>query len=205
MIARLEGLLVERSPTRVVLDVNGVGYEAQIPLSTFTRLPEEGKTVALRIHTHVREDALVLFGFATERERAVFELLLHASRVGPRLAQTLLSGMEAEALARAIRAGDVLALKGVPGVGAKTAERIVVELRDRVDEVLALADAASPDRGGPEGESDAGARSELVSALINLQTPKARAERVADEVTAELGEEVPIEERVRAALRRLAR
>ena len=205
MIARLEGLLVERSPTRVVLDVNGVGYEAQIPLSTFTRLPEEGKTVALRIHTHVREDALVLFGFATERERAVFELLLHASRVGPRLAQTLLSGMEAEALARAIRAGDVLALKGVPGVGAKTAERIVVELRDRVDEVLALADAASPDRGGPEGESDAGARSELVSALINLQTPKARAERVADEVGAELGEEVPIEERVRAALRRLAR
>ncbi len=203
MIARLEGRLVERTPTRVVVDVGGVGYEAWIPLSTFTRLPDEGKTVALRIHTHVREDVLQLYGFATERERAVFALLLHASRVGPRLAQTILSGMEADALAAAIRQGDVLSLKGVPGVGAKTAERIVVELRDRVDEVLSLDESA---RGGASGGSgEAGLRGQLVSALVNLQVPKARAERVADEVAAEGGEDAPIEVLVRAALRRLAR
>jgi Holliday junction DNA helicase RuvA len=139
VIARLAGVLLERSPTRVVIDVGGVGYEALIPLSTFARLPDEGKTVALRIHTHVREDALQLFGFATELERAAFVLLLHASRVGPKLAQTVLSGIEASALVRAIERGDVATLRSVPGVGAKLAERIIVELRDRVAE---LADAS---------------------------------------------------------------
>ena len=101
MIARLEGRLLERTPTRVVIDVGGVGYEALIPLSTFSRLPDEGKTVALRIHTHVREDALLLFGFATELERAAFGLLLHAGRVGPKLAQAILSGLDAATLVRA--------------------------------------------------------------------------------------------------------
>jgi holliday junction DNA helicase RuvA len=202
VIARLEGVLVERTPTRVVIDVGGVGYEALIPLSTFTRLPEEGKTVALRIHTHVREDTFVLFGFATERERTVFELLLHASRVGPRLAQTLLSGLEADALARAIRTGDVLALKSVPGVGAKMAERIVVELRDRVDEGLAAAGVASAP-GAVAADDEL--RAQLLSALVHLQTPRARAESVAEEVTRELGPDAGIEALVRAALQRLAR
>lgn len=206
MIAWLEGRLREKAPTRVVVDVGGVGYEALIPLTTFTRLPDEGKTVALRIHTHVREDAIVLFGFATEIERAAFELLLHASRVGPKLAQTVLSGLDAEALVRAVQRGDVATLKSVPGIGAKMAERIVVELRDRA---AGLAEAgASPDGPGaraPGGEADAD-RAALVSALVNLQVPRARAERVADEVlAAEGGTEASIEERVRAALRRLAR
>jgi Holliday junction DNA helicase RuvA len=201
VIARLEGVLVERTPTRVVVDVRGVGYEAWIPLSTFVRLPDEGKTVVLRVHTHVREDALQLYGFATDRERAVFELLLHASRVGPRLAQTILSGIEADALLRAIGAGDLAALKSVPGVGAKTAERIVVELRDRVG------DLASPPigPGAPSAAEPAGPRGALVSALQNLQMPRARAERVADEVVEALGEEAPIETLLREALRRLAR
>jgi holliday junction DNA helicase RuvA len=201
VIARLEGVLVERTPTRVVIDVGGVGYEALIPLSTFTRLPEEGKTVALRIHTHVREDTFVLFGFATERERAVFELLLHASRVGPRLAQTLLSGLEADVLARAIRSGDVVALKSVPGVGAKTAERIIVELRDRVDEELAAVGRAREAGGLADDEL----RAQLVSALVHLQTPRGRAERVAEEVIEASGQDAPIEALVRAALQRLAR
>jgi Holliday junction DNA helicase RuvA len=203
VIARLEGVLVERSPTRVVVDVGGVGYEAWIPLSTFSRLPEEGKTVLLRIHTHVREDALQLYGFATECERAVFELLLHASRVGPRLAQTILSGMEADALAGAIRAGDVVALRAVPGVGTKTAERIVVELRDRVDEVFAAVPASAP--SSAPGAAEDGVRGQMLSALLNLQVPKARAERVTEEVLAEREEDEGIESLVRAALRRLAR
>jgi len=202
MIARLEGILLERSPTRVLLDVGGVGYEALIPLSTFTRLPDEGKTVSLRIHTHVREDAFLLFGFATERERSVFSLLLHASRVGPKLAQTILSGIEADVLVSAIRSGDALTLRSVPGVGAKMAERIVLELRDRVDEFVA--DAPASGAAAPAAD-EAGPRSHLVSALQNLQIPKAKAERVAEQVFAELGAEEPIEGLVRAALQRLGR
>jgi Holliday junction DNA helicase RuvA len=202
MIAWLEGRLREKGPTRVVIDVSGVGYEALIPLSTFTRLPDEGKTVALRIHTHVREDAILLFGFATEIERAAFDLLLHASRVGPKLAQTVLSGLDAEALVRAVQRGDVATLKSVPGIGAKMAERIVVELRDRAAEL------GAPAPGASAAATDAGdeRRAALVSALVNLQVPRARAEAVADRVLEEAdGAEAPIEEQVRAALRRLAR
>jgi Holliday junction DNA helicase RuvA len=204
MIARLEGLLIERSPTRVVIDVGGVGYEALIPLSTFSRLPDEGKTVALRIHTHVREDALLLFGFATELERAAFGLLLHASRVGPKLAQAILSGIDAAALVRAIQHGDLATLRSAPGVGAKLAERIVVELRDRAAELVeTAADVEAPP--APTRGADDARRGELVSALVNLQTPRPRAERVAEEVVGERGAETPIEELVRAALQRLAR
>lgn len=201
MIARLEGLLIERTPTRVVIDVAGVGYEASIPLSTFTRLPDEGKTVALRIHTHVREDALQLYGFATELERAAFALLLHASRVGPKLAQTILSGIDAAVLVRAIERGDVTTLRSVPGVGAKLAERIIVELRDRVTELVGIEREPASRVAPPED----GRRSELVSALVNLQTPRPKAERVAEEVVSDHGADAPIEELVRAALQRLAR
>ena len=203
MIARLEGTLLERTPTRVLIDVRGVGYEASIPLSTFSQLPDEGKTVALRIYTHVREDALVLYGFASEAERAAFELLLHASGVGPKLAQRILSGIEASALVRALRASDLATLRTVPGVGAKLAEKICVELRDRVEELAALAGGTAPARAerGEEGE----ARGQLVSALLNLQTPRPKAERVADEVLEELGAGAELSALVRAALRRLAR
>jgi Holliday junction DNA helicase RuvA len=188
----------------VVIDVGGVGYEALIPLSTFSRLPDEGKTVALRIHTHVREDALLLFGFATELERAAFGLLLHASRVGPKLAQAILSGIDAATLVRAIQRGDLVTLRSAPGVGAKLAERIVVELRDRVSELVEIeSDAASPP--APLRRGDDARRAELVSALVNLQAPRPKAERVAEEVLGASGAETPIEELVRAALQRLAR
>lgn len=203
MIARLEGLLIERHPTRVVIDVGGVGYEALIPLSTFSRLPDEGKTVALRIHTHVREDAFQLFGFATELERAAFGLLLHASRVGPKLAQAILSGVEAGALVQAIQQGDLATLRAAPGVGAKLAERIVVELRDRVAELVGLEGDAVPRAPAPRTED--ARRTELISALVNLQTPRPRAEKVAEEVVGGAAAETPIEELVRGALQRLAR
>ncbi len=206
MIARLEGVLLEKAPTRVLLGVQGVGYEALIPLSTFTRLPDEGKTVSLRIHTHVREDALQLYGFFTQGEHAAFEMLLHASRIGPKLAQTILSGIEAGALVAAIRDGDAASLRAVPGVGAKTADRIIVELRDRAEDLAGAGVGARMESGrGARLSAESESRRQLVSALLNLQIPKAKAERVGVDVIETLGESAPIADLIRAALRRLAK
>jgi Holliday junction DNA helicase RuvA len=186
--------------------VNGVGYEALIPLSTFTRLPGVGEAVALRIHTHVREDALQLYGFFTQGEREAFEMLLHASRIGPKLAQTILSGIDSGALVAAIRDGDAAALQAVPGIGAKTAERIVVELRDRAEDLAgASADPPVGSRRGSRSPARSETHLQLVSALLNLQTPRARAERVSADAIEELGESAAIEDLVRAALRGLAK
>ena len=203
MIGRLEGQLFEKTPTRVLVDVGGVGYEAWIPLTTFTRLPDPGKRVALRVYTHLRENALTLYGFATELERDVFELLLHASRVGPKLALTVLSGLEAPAVLAALRAGNAAALQGVSGVGAKLAQRMVLELRERALELVAsgAVPGAPLEPGAPAPE----ARAQLLSALVNLQVPRSQAERIVEEVIAEHGEEAPIEALVRAALPRLSR
>ena len=203
MIGRLEGQLFEKTPTRVLVDVGGVGYEAWIPLTTFTRLPDPGKRVALRVYTHLRENALTLYGFATQLERDVFELLLHASRVGPKLALTVLSGLEAPAVLAALRAGNAAALQGVSGVGAKLAQRMVLELRERALELVASGGVpgAPLEPGAPAPE----ARAQLLSALVNLQVPRSQAERIVEEVIAEHGEEAPIEALVRAALPRLSR
>jgi Holliday junction DNA helicase RuvA len=202
VIAWLEGVLRERTPTRVVVDVGGVGYDLNVSFSTFEALPDEGKTVALHVHTHAREGALQLFGFASRLERTAFELLLKASRVGPKLAQTVLSGIQPAELLRAMRTGDTAPLKAVPGVGQKMAERILVELRDRADELA----AALHDSGGPveAGDEEFRVRDHALSALLNLGYPKAQAERVLDEID---GDDVgaALEDRVRAALRRLAR
>jgi Holliday junction DNA helicase RuvA len=202
VIGRLEGQLFEKEPTRVLLDVGGVGYEVFVPLSTFARLPDAGKRVALRIHTHLRENALQLFGFASELERDVFELLLHASRVGPKLALTVLSGLEAERVLDAIRRGNPAALQVVSGVGAKLAQRIVLELRDRAFERFGSGEA---EPAGTPGAPAHDGRAQLLSALVNLQVPRSQAERIVDEVVAELGAEAPIEALVRAALPRLSR
>lgn len=202
MIGRLEGILFEKSPTRVLVDVGGVGYEAAISLSTFTRLPEPGKAVALRVHTHLRDTALQLFGFATELEREVFEFLIQVSRVGPKLAQTLLSGLDAPAVLRAIQTEDVATLRSISGVGARTAERIVVELKERARERFGeVAETAGTDP--PVASSDASAQ--LLSALVNLQVPRGQAEKIVDAVVAELGEDASVDSLVRAALPRLSR
>lgn len=208
MIARIEGLLIELEPTRVVLDVSGVGYELLIPLSTFTELPDLGKPVALHVHTHVREGAFQLYGFATRTEKKAFELLLRANRVGPRLAQTILSGVTPAQLVAAIRGGEVARLHGVPGVGAKVAQRLVVELRDRVDELSAAVglDGDTTEVAVREVVSpDDDAREQTLSALMNLGYPKAQAERVVTGASDDAGPGASIETLVRAALKRLGR
>lgn len=139
MIAWLRGKLVEKEPARVVIDVHGVGYEVFIPTTTFSAMPGPGSDVTLDIHTHVREDALALYGFSSRQERRVFERLITISGIGPRLAVTILSGGSVEGLVGAIRRGDLARLTSIPGVGKKTAERIVVELKDKLQDLSAEA------------------------------------------------------------------
>lgn len=168
MIGHLRGTLVEKRPNLAVVDVAGVGYRVHIPLSTFYELGELHGPVTLLVHTHVREDQLALYGFLSARERQMFELLLTASGVGPGLALKILSGLPMEELAPAIRAGKLEQLLRIPGVGRKTAERIVVELRDKMAALAPEAAAAAP-RSGVEAD--------LVSALVNLGYDEHSAER----------------------------
>ena len=203
MIARLEGVLVESTPTRVVIDVSGVGYELFVPFSTFSALPDVGKTVALRVYTHAREGALQLFGFASAVEKTAFELLLRASRVGPKLAQTVLSGIEPAALLEAIRSSKPALLRAVPGVGAKMADRILVELRDRADELEAAVRASGVEASGAPAASEG--REQALSALLNLGYARAHAERALEALEGELEPEADVERWVRGALFRLAR
>jgi holliday junction DNA helicase RuvA len=160
MIGSLRGKLVEKRPNLVLLDVGGVGYQVQIPLSTFARLGMLHAEATLLIHTHVREDQLALYGFVTAREKHCFELLISASGVGPSLALKILSGIGLEELVPAIRTGDIAQLVRIPGVGRKTAERMVVELRDK----LAVVDV--PAEGKPATRSQL--ESDVASALVNL-------------------------------------
>ncbi len=195
MIALLEGRLAEKSPERVVLDVRGVGYEVNVPVSTFLELPDEGKTVRLRIHTHVREEALQLFGFWSEPERVGFRLLIGISGVGPRLAIAILSGVPIERFVAAIRDGDLAVLRSIPGVGPKTAQRILIELRDRL-EVFESVGAPLP------GE---GVEAATLSALVNLGYARAEAERVVRRALEQLPDAPELESLVREALRVAAR
>lgn len=160
MIGQLRGALADKRPNQVVVDVNGVGYQVQIPLSTFAALGALHAETTLLIHTHLREDQIALYGFLTARERQCFELLISASGVGPALALKILSGMSLEELVPAIRKGDVVQLKRIPGVGQKTAERIVLELRDK----LAAIDMS--EFGKPVTRSQV--ESDVTSALVNL-------------------------------------
>jgi Holliday junction DNA helicase RuvA len=160
MIAQLRGTLTEKRPNQVIVDVGGVGYLVNISLSTFYALAELHQEVSLLIHTHVREDSLALYGFLTAREKHLFESLLSVSGVGPTLAIKILSGMSADDLVPAIRQGDLLRLTRIPGVGKKTAERMVVELRDKLAAMEPAEAEPAPSRTGPAGD--------VISALLNL-------------------------------------
>ncbi len=170
MIAHLAGIVLRKSPQEVVVDVGGVGYRVVIPVSTFYQVPDDGAAVRLLIHTHVREDALLLFGFATPGEQALFERLIEVAGVGPKLAVNILSGIEATALVAALHGGDIPRLTRIPGVGKKTAERLVLELKDKV---AALVTPIEPAAARPAG----GARSDVISALANLGYSRPEAER----------------------------
>ena len=203
MIAWLEGNLREKAPTRIVLDVRGIGYELLVPLSTFETLPDTGKTVSLLVHTAVREDAITLYGFATSLEKELFHLLLKANRVGPKLAQSILSGMEPARLLRVLRDADAKGLKKAPGVGPKLAERIVVELRDDAEKLAGRAGADGA-TGQPTPVDDVAPDEELLSALVNLGYPHSRAERVVAQALDGAAPGASLEALIRVALRLLA-
>jgi Holliday junction DNA helicase RuvA len=173
VIAHLSGRLVRKATQEAVVDVHGVGYRVTIPLSTFYRIGEPGQEVTLLTHTHVREDALALFGFLTSTEQALFERLISVSGVGPKVAIAILSGIEAPDLVAALRTSDVVRLTRIPGVGKKTAERLVLELKDKV-QGLAAAEPAAP--AAAEGT----AREDLVSALVHLGYSRPEAEKGVD-------------------------
>jgi Holliday junction DNA helicase RuvA len=208
VIARLEGVLAEFSPTRVVVDVGGVGYEVHIPLSTFSRLPDLGEAVVLHIYTHAPEGALQLFGFATRSERAAFDLLLRANRVGPRLAQTILSGISPGDLLAAIARGDVAVLRSAPGIGSKMAERILVELRDRTAELAAEVEASGEAPETPETTAPTvpgSLQEQTLSALVNLGYPRSRAERALMGALAAAGDAPTLEDLLRGSLKMLVK
>ena len=173
MIAHLRGRVLRKNPQEVIVDVAGVGYKVAIPVSTFYRLGEEGAEVSLRVHTHVREDALALYGFLTAHEQDLFERLIQVAGVGPKLAVNILSGIEAAELAAALRGSDVARLTRVPGVGKKTAERLVVELKDKMPPVLTPSEAA-------ETLPPSTPKEDLLSALAHLGYSRGEAERGVD-------------------------
>jgi holliday junction DNA helicase RuvA len=180
MIGLLRGRLLEKRPNQVILDVGGVGYLVAVPLSTFAAVGDLHAEVTLLIHTHVREDALTLYGFLSAREKHVFELLLGASGVGPSLSLKILSGMNVEELIPSIRSGDIARLTKIPGVGRKTAERIVLELKDKLD-------AVAVETGKPASTSAEGAEADAKSALINLGYDERTAEGAVAEAKKEAG------------------
>src|SRR5512136_843280 len=173
MIGQIRGQLLLKKPNHVLVDVNGVGYEIHIPLTSFYDLPGEGNEVALRIHTHVREDALMLFGFITQREKELFLKLISISGIGPKLAISILSGAKVEELAQAVAEGNLVRLTAIPGVGRKTAERLVLELKSQMTPFLLpeqTATAKQTDVPSPLEE-------DILSALVNLGYPRPSAEK----------------------------
>ena len=194
MIARLHGIILEKQPSRVIVDVGGVGYDVLVPLSTYYVCGDAGSKIALRVHTHVREDQLALYGFATDLEQAMFEKLIAVSGIGPKLGLSVLSGIEARELAGAIQRNDVARLTAIPGVGKKTAERICVELRDRLPKAVMAAPASPTDA----------LREDLVSALANLGYHRQAIDKVLDALPA--GAAAPrFEDALRSALKGLSR
>ncbi len=198
MIASLRGRILEKQPNRIVVDVAGVGYDVSVPLSTFYGLGDAGSDIALRIHTHVREDALLLYGFATKLEQDLFERLISISGIGPKVALAVLSGIEPPDLIRAIERGDLPRLTAIPGVGKKTSERIVLELKDRLPKLH----PASPADG--TATTPSALREDVLSALINLGYHRPLAEKAVESAVKAMPDG-DFERTLKQALRELAR
>lgn len=169
MIAHLHGKLLSKHPNQAVVEAAGVGYEVNISVPTFSELPAAGTDVALHIHTHVREDVIALYGFLRSAEKQLFEKLITVSGIGPKLAITILSGMAADEMTRAIRGSDLARLTRIPGIGKKTAERMVLELRDKLPEVTGVSAPVAPPMNAIEED--------VLSALVNLGYQRAAAEK----------------------------
>jgi holliday junction DNA helicase RuvA len=199
MIAFLRGRVLDKHPNRIVIDVNGVGYELYVPLSTYYDVGDEGSEISLRVHTHVREDALQLYGFLTPLEQQLFERLIGISGIGPKLAVAVLSGIDSHEFVNSIQRADVARLTRIPGIGKKTAERIVLELKDRIADVA----AASSTVAGEQPQVDR-LRDDLVSALENLGYHRPLAEKAVDVVRARVGS-AGFEDALKGALRELMR
>ena len=176
MIAFLRGRLLFKSPNQAIVECAGVGYDATISVATFTALPPEGAEARLHIYTHVREEQIALFGFAEPQEKRLFEKLLTITGIGPKLAITVLSGIDADRLVTAIRGGDHATLTRIPGIGKKTAERVVLELKDKLDD-MAVAPSATSVRHGPAGD-------DALSALVNLGYARPIAQRAIESAIA---------------------
>src|SRR5213595_3228606 len=190
MIAHLSGTLLSKQATSAIVDVAGVGYEVAIPLSTFYELGDAGSPVQLRVYTHVSQDAIRLYGFKTNRERELFLQLISVNGVGPGLAIKLLSGMNADEMIAAIRTNNLVRLVAIPGVGRKTAERLVVELRDKIASLSSaeLEEKLSTDAGAPAAPNEEAVRSDALSALLNLGYQKSAAEKAIGAALSEAGD-----------------
>jgi Holliday junction DNA helicase RuvA len=199
MIAYLRGRILEKQPTRIIVDVSGVGYDVAVPLSTYYTAADTGAEITLRVHTHVREDQLALYGFASPLELAVFERLIGISGIGPKLALAVLSGIEPRELVAAIQRGDVVRLTRIPGVGKKTAERISMELRDRLPKTLES--VAGESLAASEGDER---RADLASALGNLGYDQRAIDKALETVLQDAAE-ASFELHLRAALKILSR
>ena len=203
MIGYLKGKILEKDANTVILDVAGVGYEVTIPLSTFYELGDVGADVSLRIFTHVREDALQLFGFNSSRERDLYLKLISVQGIGAKSGITMLSGMSADEIVTAIRTNNLARLTSIPGVGKKTAERLVVELRDKIGE-LSVGAAAGSSTGGQGTPDSDDMFDDALSALVNLGYQRNAAEKALQE-SAKEGTEMTVQKLLRAALQRLAK
>lgn len=179
MIARLKGQLIEKSPISLVVDVQGVGYEVFIPLTVYYELPECGTAISLYIHTRMREESLKLYGFIKEADKQMFELLTRISKVGPKIALAFLSGMTAQELTQAVFSDDIATLSAIPGVGRKTAERLALELKDKLSELNLQPEAVTATADSVPG---GGLKDDAVSALVNLGYKKAQAEKALKKV-----------------------
>lgn len=198
MIALLTGKIAGKSPDWVILDVNGVGYRVQIPFSTFFALPEDGATLTLNIHTNVKEDAIHLYGFLTPLEKQFFQLLVTVSGVGPKLAKDILSNIQPDQLASALCRGDIVRLSAIPGIGKKTAERLILELKDKVVKLGLVSESGS---NAAAFHQDSSVRDDVSSALINLGYREAVVIKTLAELETE--PDLPMETVLKLALKRL--
>ncbi|MDP1991579.1 MAG: Holliday junction branch migration protein RuvA [Syntrophales bacterium] len=200
MIARLSGILVEKSVTQCIVDVHGAGYRVVVPLTTFYELPDIGQPVVIHVHTHVREDAIHLYGFHAREEQAIFQLMISVSGIGPKLAINILSGITAGELIRAVTEDDLKRLTGIPGVGKKTAERMVLELKDKV----AKLDRETDEVGVVTDEEGAQVKEDALSALVNLGYKGSAVKEVVDRIMREAPDAPSLDQLLKRVLRTLA-